>query len=69
MIFVFKISVKTKMQLRNLKPHIDKILPNEKWNFDLEDSDNILRIDSEENIGLVIIDLLNIHNHTCDELE
>jgi len=69
MIFVFKTSVKTKMQVKKLKPHIDKILPNEKWNFDLEDSDNILRIDSEENIGLVIIDLLNIHNHTCDELE
>ena len=69
MIFVFKTSVKTKMQVKKLKPHIDKILPNEKWNFDLEDSDNILRIDSEENIGLVIIDLLNIHNHTCEELE
>ena len=69
MIFVFKTSVKTKMQIKKLKPHIDKILPNEKWNFDLEDSDKILRIDSEENIGLVIIDLLNIHNHTCIELE
>ena len=69
MIFVFKTSVKTKMQVKKLKPHIDKILPNEKWNFDLEDSDKILRIDSEENIGLVILDLLNIHNHTCDELE
>jgi len=69
MIFVFKTSVKTKMQVKKLKPHIDKILPNEKWNFDLEDSDKILRIDSEENIGLVILDLLNIHNHTCEELE
>ena len=69
MIFVFKTSVKTKMQVKKLKPHFDKILPNEKWNFDLEDRDKILRIDSEENIGLVIIDLLNIHNHTCEELE
>ena len=69
MIFVFKTSVKTKMQVRKLKPHIDKILPNEKWNFDLEDSDKILRIESEENIGLVIRDLLNIHNHNCEELE
>ena len=66
---VFKTSVKTKRQIKKLKPHIDKILPNEKWNFDLEDSDKILRIDSEENIGLVIIDLLNIHNHTYEELE
>ena len=68
MIFVFKTSVKTKMQLRNLKPHIDKILPNAKWNFDLEDIDNILRIDSEENIVLKIIDLLNFHSCSCEEL-
>ena len=69
MIFVFKTSVKTKKEVKKLKPHIDEILANEKWTFDLEDSDNILRIDSEKNIGLVIIDLLNVHNHTCEELE
>jgi len=69
MIFVFLTSVKTKMQVNKLKPHIDKILPNAKWNFDLEDIDKILRIDSEENIVLKIIDLLNIHNYSCEELE
>ena len=35
----------------------------------LEDIDKILRIDSEENIVLIIIDLLNIHNYSCQELE
>jgi hypothetical protein len=69
MIFVFKTSVKTKMQAKKLKLHIDKILPNTKWNFDLEDIDKILRIDSEENIVLIIIDLLNIHSYSCEELE
>ena len=69
MIFVFKTSVKTKMQIKKLKLHIDTILPNAKWNFDLKDSDKILRIDSEENIVLTIIDLLHIHNHSCEELE
>ena len=69
MIFVFKTSVKTRMQIKKLKQHIDKILPNAKWNFDLEDIDKILRIDSEENIVLIIIDLLNIHNYSCEELE
>jgi len=69
MIFVFKTSVKTKMQIKRLKPHIDKILPKAKWNFDLEDIDKILRIDSEENIVLVIIDLLKIHKFYCEELE
>ncbi len=69
MIFVFKTSVKTKMQAKKLKLHIDTILQNAKWNFDLKDSDKILRVESEENIVLKIINLLNIQNHNCEELE
>ena len=57
------------MQAKKLKPHIDEILPKAKWNFDLEDCDKILRIDSEENIVLKIIGLLNIHEFNCEELE
>ena len=69
MIYVFKTSVKTKIQARKLKPHIDKILPEAKWNFDLDDCDKVLRIDSEENIVLPIIHVLNDHNFYCVELE
>lgn len=69
MIFVFKTSVRTKMQAKELKPHVDKILPNAKWNFDLEDVDKILRVDSEENIVLKIINLLRRHNYSCEELK
>jgi hypothetical protein len=69
MIFVFKTSVKTKTQAKQLKLPIDTILPNAKWNFDLKDCDKILRVDSEENVVLKIIDLLHIHNHSCEELE
>jgi hypothetical protein len=69
MIYVFKTSVKTKSQAKSLKPHIDKILPKAKWNFDLEDCDKVLRIDSKENIALKIIDLLHIHKFHCEELE
>lgn len=69
MIFVFKTSVKTKLQAERLTPHIDNILPNAKWNFDLEDCDKILRIDAEENVVLKIIELLNIHNCIYEELE
>ncbi len=69
MIFVFKTSVKTKQQVKQLKPHIDTKLPKAKWNFDLEDVDKILRIDSEENIVLKVIDLLNSQQFYCEELE
>ncbi len=69
MIFVFKTSVKTKIQVQQLKPHIDSTLARAKWNFDLEDCDKVLRIDCEENIVLTIINLLNIHKFNCEELE
>lgn len=69
MILVFRTSVKTKVQLEKLKPHMDQILPKEKWNFDLEDIDNILRVDSEENISPAIKDLLSTHKFNCEELE
>jgi hypothetical protein len=38
-------------------------------NFDLDDCDKILRIDSEENIVLKITGLLNTHQFNCEELE
>ena len=37
MIYIFKTSVKTKNQIKRLQPHINKIIPEENWNFDLED--------------------------------
>ena len=57
------------MQVKKLKPHIDQRLPKAKWNFDLQDIDKILRIDSDENIVLIIMDLLILHNYCCKELE
>jgi hypothetical protein len=70
MIYVFKTSVKSKSQVKKLKPHINKVLPSERWNFDLEDCDKILRINSEDdNIGLRIVDLLKGHRFDCEELE
>jgi hypothetical protein len=69
MIFVFKTSVRTKKQAKKLKAHIGNLLPNATWNFDLEDCDKILRIDSEENVARKIAHLLNKHNYICEELE
>lgn len=69
MIFVFKTSVKTKHQVAKLKPHINRILTSEKWNFDLDDCDKILRIESDKNTVLKITGLLNINKFYCKELE
>jgi len=69
MIYIFKTSVKTKNQVQKLKPHINTMLAGEKWNFDLEDCDKILRIDSDENIVTRITALLHTHKFHCEELE
>ena len=69
MIYVFKTSVKTKLQAQRLKPQIDKLLPMARWNFDLHDCDRILRVDSEENIIGPVTALLKAHHFDCEELE
>jgi len=69
MIFVFKTSVKNKTQLKRLRPSIDVLLSGAKWNFDLQDCDKILRIDSVHDIVLPITHLLAKHNFHCEELE
>lgn len=69
MIYVFKTSVKTKIQIKKLTPHIDNMLPKAKWNFDLDDCNKILRIDSEDNIVSTITNLIKGHHYNCEELE
>lgn len=69
MIYIFKTSVRRKDQVARLKPHINKLLAGQKWNFDLQDCDRILRVDSEENVVLKITHLLSSHKFYCEELE
>ena len=66
MIYVFKTSVdsKSKLELATLTLH--ELLPNTHWNFDLEDCDNILRIDSKTEISELIV---NNGVFDCIELE
>lgn len=68
MIYTFKTSVRTKRQVRKLKPLINHILPNGKWNFDLEDCDKVLRVDSDENVVVKVIDVLSTNKFHCEEL-
>ena len=69
MIYVFKTSVKTKSQARKLKPHINSIVKEGTWNFDLDDCDNILRIDSAQDVVSSVMNLMNEHHFICEELE
>ena len=69
MIYVFKTSVQTDEDVIKLKPRLDSLSKIIKWNFDLEDCDNILRINLSETSPQIILDLLKEANFECQELE
>ena len=68
MISVFKTSVTNTKEIEILKPQLDIQLEFAKWNFDLEDCDNILRIESKTETAEQIIRLLNKNGFECEEL-
>jgi hypothetical protein len=68
MILVFKTSVSTFSEVETLKPQLDKYFPNAKWNFDLQDCDNILRLDNLKEISDVVINLLKENSFECEVL-
>lgn len=67
-VYVFKTSIHTKKQLRFLIPHLDKLLPDKRWNVDFDDCDKILRIESLQYISGKVIHELKRYNVVCEEL-
>lgn len=68
MIYVFKTSVTNKKQVRLLSPMLNDLLQPAGWNFDLQDCDHILRVDSDEDMVSAITALLNNYQFNCEEL-
>ncbi len=68
MVYVFKTSVKSKASIKKLAPELEKLSFVEKWNFDLHDCDNILRIEAPEFDTKIICGLLKSLGYSCVEL-
>lgn len=68
-ISVFKTSVTSQRKALSLRPYLDSLRNIRHWNFDLEDRDKILRIDSESPISVHVIGILNRNGFDCIELE
>jgi len=68
MILVFKTNIDTKDKIHIVEPILNNIADEIKWNFDLEDDDNILRIDTYNNIAQLIIKKLGTIGFYCEEL-
>lgn len=68
-VLVFKTSVKDTFTVRALKPSLDDLAGQGKWNFDLTDCDKILRIVSPTVKPEDAIQLMNQLGLQCAELE
>ena len=69
MIYVFRTSVRTKKAIQELSPYLNKILSGVTWNFDIEDCDRILRLDTPIECSASVIQLLHDRGFECEELE
>jgi hypothetical protein len=66
-VYVFKTSI-TEADLFYIKPILNNLLINCKWNFDFQDVDNILRIESDSDITNFVINELKSEGYFCEEL-
>ncbi|HJY64616.1 MAG TPA: hypothetical protein VJ455_10705 [Ignavibacteria bacterium] len=69
MVEVFKTNIQDKEIANNLLADLQCVFPNCKINFDLDDCDNILRIESDKIIPEEITKVLNYKGFVCEVLE
>lgn len=67
-VYVFKTSL-NKRDVKFIKPILDKTIPDIKWNFDFEDCDRVLRIESDEDIVELVNDTIFKSGFFCLELK
>ncbi len=69
MILVFKTTVTSNEKANSISSLIDNLPTIIGWNFDLEDRDNILRIECNRDISEEVINLLNKNGIECADLD
>ncbi len=68
-VLVFKTSVEEKKEVNQLSPVLDRLINSSgRWNFDLEDCDNILRVETPVVGSGVVIEALKKNGFYCQEL-
>lgn len=69
-VLVFKTSVVTLNDVKSIEPLLNNLLAKtDRWNFDLEDCDKILRIEAEFVQPYLVIENLSRIGVSCSELE
>ena len=68
-VFVFKTSVANSTEIVKLRPVLDNLIQHgERWNFDLDDCDNILRVESLTCNANQVKEALQVAGYDCEEL-
>lgn len=68
-VYIFKTTVINQSHVKGLKSDLNKLTQkNEQWNFDLEDCDNILRIETREPSVEKFVKVLQTQGFQCVEL-
>lgn len=68
-VFVFKTSVAKRNEVLRLRPLLNRLTEkNGRWNFDLEDCDNILRVETQRLQPAKVCATLQMHGFSCVEL-
>jgi len=68
-VLVFKTSVATKKEIRRLSQPLNQLInTNGRWNFDLEDCDNIFRVETKHPDVCNIETLFKEQGFSCEEL-
>lgn len=69
-VLVFRTSVGSASEVQKLEPLLNKLFQNDdRWNFDLLDRENILRVESDGCGALPVIGLLKSEGYYCEELD
>ncbi len=69
-VLVFKTTVINREQVGLLTASLDQLInKNGRWNFDLEDCDNIFRVETDRPDGLTIEMVFKKHGFLCEELQ
>ena len=70
-ILVFKTSISNQVHIKRIQPMLNSLIArNGYWNFDLEDCDNILRIETQNQLPpQTICNALTKQGFYCEELQ
>jgi hypothetical protein len=68
-LLIFRTDIKTKKKVKIIKPLFNNHSGIINWSIDLEDIDNVLRIEAVENFNETeVINLINMRGFYCDVL-